>query len=115
MREEQTREVRRRRSRREVASLVAEYETSGLRRQEFCRKHGLSLGTLNRYRKRLHAQEQTTGGSRLVAVEVAATPQLDCEASSALTVLLAGGRRVEVRRGFDTSTLQQLVRVLERI
>jgi hypothetical protein len=86
-----------------------------LRRQEFCRKHGLSLGTINRYRKRLHAQEQTTGESRLVAVEVSATAQLDCEASSALTVLLAGGRRVEVRRGFDTSTLQQLVRVLERI
>jgi hypothetical protein len=50
-----------------------------------------------------------------VAVEVSARPQLDGELASDLTVLLARGRRVEVRRGFDGSTLQELVRVLERI
>jgi transposase-like protein len=40
--------VRQRRSREEVERLVDEYETSGLGRQEFCNKHGLSLSTLNR-------------------------------------------------------------------
>jgi hypothetical protein len=34
--------------------------------------------------------------------------------SSALTVLLAGGRRIEVSRGFDAGTLRQLVTVLEQ-
>jgi transposase-like protein len=114
MKEKQAQEMKRRRSRSEVAVLVAEYEGSGLGRQEFCRKHGLSLATLNRYRKRV-PQDYTSDGTRLVAVEVAAVPQLDREIASDLTVLLASGHRVEVRRGFDVSTLQELVRVLERI
>jgi transposase-like protein len=114
MKERQAQEVQRRRSRSEVAALVAEFEGSGLRRQEFCRKHGLSLATLKRYRKRV-PQDHTSGETRLVAVEVSARPQLDGELASDLTVLLARGRRVEVRRGFDASTLQELVRVLERI
>jgi hypothetical protein len=36
-------------------------------------------------------------------------------ASSALAVVLRGGRRIEVGRGFDTSSLEQLVRVLEEV
>jgi hypothetical protein len=114
MKEKQGQEVKRRRRRSEVAALVAEYEGSGLRRHEFCQKHGLSLATLNRYRKRL-PQDDTCDETRLVAVEVSARRQLEGEMASDLTVLLANGRRVEVRRGFDTSTLQELVRVLERI
>jgi hypothetical protein len=115
MKEKQAQEVKRRRSRREVATLVAEFECSGLRKQEFCRKHGLSLGTLNRYRTGLPPQEPTSDETRLVAVEVSGAPQRDRETASDLSVLLASGRRVEVRRGFDASTLQELVRVLERI
>ena len=34
---------------------------------------------------------------------------------SALAVVLRGGWRVEVGRGFDAGTLQQLVHVLERV
>jgi hypothetical protein len=30
-------------------------------------------------------------------------------------VVLAGGRRIEVKRGFDTGTLRQLVTALERV
>jgi hypothetical protein len=33
--------VRKRRSRQEIKRLVAEFETSGLRRGEFCQKHNL--------------------------------------------------------------------------
>jgi hypothetical protein len=32
---------------------------------------------------------------------------------SGLAVVLAGGRRIEVGRGFDAKTLEQLVRLLE--
>ena len=31
-----------------------------------------------------------------------------------LSVLLSGGRRIEVKRGFDVGTLRQLVAVLEQ-
>ena len=107
-------EVRRRRSRAEAAQLVAEYEGSGLSRVEFCRQHGLSLATLARYRKR-QAQGNTALGNRWVAVEVAgSSPTLESRGNSGLAVAVPGGRRIEVRCGFDSATLVQLLGVLER-
>ena len=52
MTELQEHKVRRRRSREEAAQLVLEYEQSGLTRQAFCRRHGVSLATLDNYRQR---------------------------------------------------------------
>ena len=46
---------------------------------------------------------------RLVPVEITGV----FSGSSALTVLLPGGRRIEVNRGFDAGTLRQLITVLE--
>jgi transposase-like protein len=46
--EERVGKRRRRRSRAEVERLVAEYEASGLSREEFCQRHGLALATLAR-------------------------------------------------------------------
>jgi hypothetical protein len=43
--------VRKRRSRQEIKRLVTEFETSGLRQSEFCHKHNLALGTLQRQLK----------------------------------------------------------------
>jgi transposase-like protein len=107
-------EVRRRRSRAEVERVAGEYESSGLSRVEFCRQHGLSLATLARYRKR-QAQGEAAPGSRWVAVEVAgASPTPESRVSSGLAVALPGGRRIEVRCGFDARTLDQLLGVLER-
>ena len=96
MNEEQVCKVPRRRSRQEVDRLVAEYESSGLSRLEFCRERGVGLSTLDRYRTRRKGQPQA-GGNALLAV------------------VLRGGRRVEVGRGFDAGTLEQLVHVLEGV
>ena len=108
----QSAEVRRRRSRAEVARLVAEYEGSGLGRVEFCRTRGLSLSTLARYRKR-RSQADAGGGSRWVAVEVSSQRGMP-GAYSGLAVALAGGRHIEVGCGFDAPTLRQLLTVLEQ-
>jgi len=62
-------EVRRRRSRQEVEQLVAEYETSGLSQNEFCRERGLALSTLGRYRTR-RKRQAPAGSNVLLAVEV---------------------------------------------
>ena len=35
------------------------------------------------------------------------------EAGSGLAVVAAGGRRIEIERGFDGDTLRELLRVLE--
>jgi hypothetical protein len=94
--------------------LVAEYETSGLSQIEFCRKQGVSLATLARYRKR-RAQGGAAPGDRWVTVEVSAgRPTPASGAGSGLAVALPGGRRIEVGCGFDARTLAQLLGVLER-
>ena len=115
MNEQQVCEVRRRRSRHEVEQLVAEFETSGLNRSEFCRQRGLGLSTLARYRRR-REQQSPAGSNRLLAVEVSGRVVGPVAATcSALGVIVRGGRRVEVGRGFDAGTLEQLVHVLEGV
>jgi hypothetical protein len=115
MNEEQVCKVPRRRSRQEVDQLVAEYESSGLSRLEFCRERGVGLSTLDRYRTR--RKRQTPAGSNaLLAVEVSTRGAVPTAGTgSALVAVLRGGRRIEVGRGFDTRSLEQLVRVLEGV
>jgi hypothetical protein len=107
--------VRHRRSAKEVERLVEEYEASGLGRQEFCNRHGLSLSTLNRHRKRDQLLQQTKTTGRLIPVEISQAKQPDAnERCGELLVWLSSGRRIEVRGGFDPKLLEQLVRVLEQ-
>jgi hypothetical protein len=109
--------VRQRRSRAEAGQLVAEYETSGLSRVEFCQDRGLSLSTFNRYLKRSRAGQPEATGVSLVAVELrGGTHRASAKREdSGVTVALAGGRRIEVTRGFDGPTLVQLLGLLERV
>ena len=92
--------------------MAAEYEASGLSQTEFSAQRDLQLKTLARYVARFRKQsvqsrEQNTS-QRFVAVEVAGS-----HSGTELTVLLSGGLRIEVKRGFDTLTLRQLVAALE--
>ena len=115
MNEEQVCGVRRRRSRQEVEQVVAEHESSGLSRIEFCRKRGVALSTLGRYRSRPQRQAPASSNA-LLAVEVSGRATAPNAATgSALAVVLRSGRRIEVERGFDTGVLEQLVRVLEGV
>jgi hypothetical protein len=74
MNEEQVCVVRRRRNRAEVEQLVAEYETSGMSRSEFCRERGLALSTLGRYRRGQERQAPACANP-LLAVELSGRPQ----------------------------------------
>jgi len=97
----------------EAERLAAAYETSGLSRQEFCKRNDVTVSTLSRYVKR-HGQqkaERASESERLLKVEMLpiAGPR-----GSELLVVLSSGRRIEVRRGFDVETLEQLIGLLER-
>jgi hypothetical protein len=106
--------VRRRRSRAETERVVSAYESSGLSQVEFCKRQGLSLATLARYRKQQRQQGEAATGNRWLRVEVSGvSAAVGIEAASGLAVALAGGRRIEVGRGFDAPTLVQLLGVLE--
>lgn len=94
---------------------MREYEASGLGRQEFCNRHGLSLSTLNRHRKRNQLPSQTKTSCRLIPVEISRAKQPHAnERRGELVVWLSSGRQIEVRGGFDSKVLEQLVRVLEQ-
>jgi hypothetical protein len=108
---EQQQRSGRRRSREEADRLAAECEASGLSQREFCEQRGVPLKTLARYLTRYRREQ--TGENQMpqwVAVEVAAKRGDPGE----LSIVLPGGRRIEVRRGFDGETLRRLITVLER-
>ncbi len=80
-------------------------------RAEFCRMHALALSTLHRYcRRRQPGGGQGAAAAQWVAVELSDTAR----GASGLVLLLAGGRRIEIARGFDAKTLAQLLVVLEQ-
>jgi hypothetical protein len=91
--------------------VAAEYEASKLTQQEFSRVKNIPLKTLARYVARQRRQKaDARQASRWVAVEVAEPSNTTSE----LVVLVASGRRIEVKRGFDGETLHRLMAVLER-
>src|SRR3954462_5394931 len=98
--------IRRYRSGSEAEQLVRNFELSGLTRQQFCARNQVATNTLNRYVQRYGARPEKTGTEeQLIAVEMMDAVALRAE----VVVVLARGRRVEVGRGFDIQTLQQVV------
>jgi hypothetical protein len=66
--------------------------------------------TFNRYMQRYSGQPAAAGNAQqLVAVEIVNREAFRAE----VIVVLPRGRRVEVARGFDATTLQQVVTALE--
>jgi hypothetical protein len=100
---------------------VWDFERSGLTRQAFCMQHGLSVAALDKYRRRRELERQPeqaqSSENRILPVELVASsapaqaPAV--EGCGALWVELANGRRIEVGDGFNTSTLERLLAVLE--
>jgi hypothetical protein len=91
--------------------MAIEYETSGLSREEFCRRNDVAMKSLSRYLS-WHRQKaaRQAGRRELVAVEIA-KPHCYLEQ---LAVVLSNGRRIEVKGAFDEAMLQRLVAVLEQ-
>jgi hypothetical protein len=112
--QKQAEKTRRRRSRSEVERLVSEYEISGQSRTAFCQQKGLSPSTLARYRRRQReGADQAGRGRRWLSVEVSKAARESGEKASGLVIVLAGERRIEVVRGFDSDTLQRVLAVME--
>jgi len=109
---------RRRRSRVEAERLVLEFERSGLSRRAFCAQHGLSVPSLDQYRKRCRDVISSSPGRRLWRTGFfrwSLSSLGHCGGELAvIAVELANGRRIEVAPGFDGSTLERLVAVLEK-
>jgi hypothetical protein len=110
--------VFRRRSRAEADRLVSEFEQSGLRRKEFCAAHGLSVHSLDAWRRRI---AQCGNREKIVPVEIVedrragmgSKPAGGVERHGQFRVLLAPGLRIEVDPGFDAAELRRLIAALD--
>ena len=93
--------------------MAAEFEASGLTQRAIAALRGVPVKTLARYVTRYRQRPaEAEGAPRWVAVEMAESES--SAGGSGLSVVLGGGRRIEVGRGFDEATLRQLVTALER-
>jgi transposase-like protein len=98
--------------------LIRLWQQSNLSVRAFCRRHRLSEPSFYCWRRTLRQRglierEATNDAAKretpaFVQVTVAAGA-----ASKSIEVVLAKGRRLRVRPGFDVNTLRQLLRVLE--
>ena len=118
----------RRRSRAEVERLVSEFEQSGLGRKEFSVAHGLSVHTLDAWRRRVAGSAKR---EEIVPVEIVAdravrmgsqaeTPKGATRAAcmeprGQLRVVLGAVLSIEVDPGFDASELRRLIVVLDSV
>ena len=108
----------RRRSRTEVERLVSEYKQSGLGRKEFSAAHGLSVHTLDAWRRRVAESRQ-----EIVPVEIvehrSARQGLkrvgSMEPSGQFRVVLATGLRIEIEPCFDAAELRRLIAALDGV
>ena len=108
----------RRRSRAEADRLVSEFEQSGLRRKEFCAAHGLSMHTLDAWRRRIAG---SGSDEKIVPVEIVEDRRSGMGSEHAESVLrngqfrvvLAHGLRIEVDPGFDAAELRRLIAALD--
>jgi hypothetical protein len=97
-----------------VEKLVAEYEASGLTRDVFCQQRGLSVVTLDKYRRRVQKWARS-GTGPMLPVEMVLSTGSNCAARGygVLVIELRSGRRIEVGRGFDAETLERLLTILD--
>ena len=108
----------RRRSRAEAERLVSEFEQSGLRRKEFCAAHGLSMHTLDAWRRSIAG---SGSDEKIVPVEIVEDRRSGMGSEHAESVLrngqfrvvLAHGLRIEVDPGFDAAELRRLIAALD--
>ena len=107
----------RRRSRAEADRLVQEFKQSGLGRREFCAARGLSMHTLDAWRRRM---AQSTCDEKIVPVEIVANRNVvkssmaaDVTRSGPFRVVLARGISIEVEPGFDAAELRRLITALD--
>ena len=93
----------------EMRRVLEEWESSGLRRREFCEQRGIALTTFD-YWRREHAVKRRKRARlpRMVAVKVS-----NAEPAPHFTLSLANGRRIECSWRIADVELARLIRIAE--
>ena len=97
----------------EVDRLLKGCEESGLSRQEYCRREGMPVTTLDYYRQRSTrkaAAARRVAASQLVKVKLEAAA---VDPRRVFTFVLVNGRRIESGWNFGDSEMARLIRIVE--
>lgn len=109
-----------RRSREQWRELVGGWPGSGLTQARYCERHGISTGSLSRWRAVFGREHRAGGGQarsraeapvRLLPVQFGDALE-PARSDRVLTVVFGGGVRLEVPPGFDGATLARVVEML---
>jgi hypothetical protein len=104
-----------RRTRAEIAQLLAEYHASGLSQLAFGRSHGIQQPTLSYWLRtaRLRKDKDTEDLPRLVPVKIKSGPtEQSAPARSGFELDLPRGLRLWIPPDFDERTLERLLPIL---
>jgi hypothetical protein len=100
-------------------AIINDFQRSGQTYAEFCRKREISLHT---FRKRLYGQKALAPAidrkcepvplapTRFLPVTLKPDDELPADP---LAIVLRGGRRIVVGKGFDPETLRRLIEAIE--
>ena len=109
-------QVRRvRRTREEIAQLLADYHASSLSQSAFARSNGISLATLSYWLRtsRQRQAEEIEEAPRLVPVKITAVPaELSAPTRSGFELDLPRGLRLWIPADFDEGALGRLLPIL---
>ena len=106
----------RRRSLAEGERLFLEFKQSGLGRKEFCAAHGLSVHTLDAWRRRIAGSREEAVPVEMVEDGRASMGSMQAGSlarNGQFRVVLAQGLRIEVDPGFDAAELRRLIIALD--
>jgi transposase len=104
------------RSRTEWQRLVAGWPRSGLTQDEYCARHGISLGSLQRWRNILAQDVAPQSGTPTSLAKFMPVTLVDDDLASThadLTLVLIDGLRIEVCAQCSAETLKRVLSVLQ--
>lgn len=89
---------------------IAEWETSGLSQSTFCKQHGLVYGTFIYWRSHL---KKITDAEQPAVSFLAVT----CKPAKQSTLILKlnGQHNIELKSGFDSELLRQVVQAVQQV
>jgi len=90
------------RRKQEIRRIVESFASSGKTRREYCEEHGISITTLDYWRRKHNTKPKL--------MEVAIEPQ---QPGSGFALVLGNGRRIESSWKFAEADLLRLIRAAE--
>jgi transposase len=93
--------------------LLGQWRQSGLSASQFCQRQGISQPSFYSWRREIARRDEHCATVRPSSTPTFVKLALEGAAPPPLEIVLADGRLLRVRPGFDAALLRQVLRLLE--